>query len=66
VSTILAIDAYKGEIQQRENIGKTSADLVALWNKEHPDDRWRNSRGHQKGIDFKSKTYYWSYKGCAT
>jgi hypothetical protein len=30
--------AYKGEIQQRENIGTTSDELVARWNAEHPDD----------------------------
>lgn len=30
--------AYSGEIENKENIGKKSEDLVALWNKEHPDD----------------------------
>ena len=30
--------AFQGEILQRENIGKTSADLAALWNADHPDD----------------------------
>ncbi len=30
--------AFRGEIANRENIGKTSDDLVALWNKDHPDD----------------------------
>lgn len=30
--------AFKGEIINRENIGKTSDELVAKWNEEHPDD----------------------------
>ena len=30
--------AFKGEIQNRENIGKTTAELVALWNADHPND----------------------------
>ncbi len=30
--------AFRGEILHRENIGKTSADLEALWNEAHPDD----------------------------
>ena len=29
---------FQGEIQNRENIGKTSDELVAMWNEEHPDD----------------------------
>jgi hypothetical protein len=29
---------FKGEIQNRENIGKTTAELVALWNADHPND----------------------------
>ena len=37
-TSLNAPNAYKGEILQRENIGKTSADLIALWNTEHPDD----------------------------
>jgi len=28
--------AFKGEVLNRENIGKSSADLKALWNAEHP------------------------------
>lgn len=31
-------DAFKGEIENREHIGKTGDDLVALWNQAHPDD----------------------------
>lgn len=31
-------NAFKGEIECRENIGKSGDDLVALWNAEHPDD----------------------------
>ena len=30
--------AFKGEIENRENIGKTSDDLIAMWNEAHPDD----------------------------
>lgn len=30
--------AFGGEIVNRENIGKTADDLVALWNADHPDD----------------------------
>ncbi len=30
--------AFKGEIANRESIGKTAADLVARWNAEHPND----------------------------
>lgn len=33
-----AAGAFRGNINNVENIGKTSADLVALWNEEHPDD----------------------------
>ncbi len=29
---------FKGEILNREYVGKTGGELVALWNKEHPDD----------------------------
>ena len=30
--------AFTGDIANRENIGKTSDELVAMWNAEHPDD----------------------------
>ena len=30
--------AFKGVIERRENIGKTSEELVAMWNAEHPED----------------------------
>ena len=30
--------AFRGHIINTENIGKTSDDLVARWNEEHPDD----------------------------
>lgn len=30
--------AFKGEINNRDNIGKSSDDLVVLWDAEHPDD----------------------------
>jgi len=29
---------FSGTIQNRENIGKSSDDLAALWNEAHPDD----------------------------
>lgn len=29
---------FSGEIVNREHIGKTSEQIVALWNSEHPDD----------------------------
>ena len=32
------IGAFKGDIINRENIGKTSADLKAQWNTAHPSD----------------------------
>ena len=30
--------AFRGTLINAENIGKTSADLVALWNTDHPDN----------------------------
>lgn len=30
--------AYQGEIVNKENIGKTADELVAMWNAEHPTD----------------------------
>ncbi len=30
--------AYKGEIVNANNIGKSSEELKAMWNKDHPDD----------------------------
>ena len=30
--------AFRGEIKNRENIGKTGDDLVTMWNGSHPDD----------------------------
>ena len=29
---------FRGEVRFKENIGKTSAELIALWNEDHPDD----------------------------
>jgi len=29
---------FRGEIANRENIGKTGDDLVAMWDEAHPDD----------------------------
>jgi len=31
-------DAFQGEIENRDMIGKTGDDLVARWNEEHPED----------------------------
>ena len=31
-------DSFSGKIINRENIGKATAELVALWNAAHPDD----------------------------
>ena len=33
-----AVGAFRGEIANAENIGRTSDDMVAQWNVEHPDD----------------------------
>lgn len=30
--------AYSGEIINRENIGKTTAEFIDMWNEAHPDD----------------------------
>ena len=30
--------AFKGQIDNNKNVGKTSDELVAMWNAEHPDD----------------------------
>jgi len=37
-SALNASGAFTGEIENKENIGKTSADLIAMWNKEFPND----------------------------
>jgi hypothetical protein len=29
---------YRGEWRNAENIGKSNEELIALWNKAHPDD----------------------------
>ena len=31
-------NSFRGTIRNRKNIGKTTAEVVALWNAEHPDD----------------------------
>lgn len=33
-----AYNAFKGQIERRENIGKSSYELVSEWNTAHPDD----------------------------
>jgi len=32
------LSAFRGEVENRDNIGKTGDDLVAMWNEAHPDD----------------------------
>ena len=32
------LSAFRGEVENRDNVGKTSDDLVAMWNEAHPDD----------------------------
>lgn len=29
---------FRGDIERRENVGKTSDDLVTMWNDDNPDD----------------------------
>lgn len=31
-------EPFEGEVVNRQNVGKTAGELVALWNEEHPDD----------------------------
>lgn len=38
LSALNADGAFQGRIANAENIGKSSDDLVATWNEEHPDD----------------------------
>ena len=38
VSALNSEGAFRGQINYAENIGKSSAELVALWNEAHPDD----------------------------
>jgi hypothetical protein len=37
-NTLNAKGAYLGEIQFRDNIGKTNEEFTAMWNKDHPGD----------------------------
>jgi hypothetical protein len=30
--------SFSGKIRNKRSIGKTSAEIIALWNREHPDD----------------------------
>ena len=39
VRALNAEGAFRGHITHAENIGKSSDDLVALWNEAHPDDQ---------------------------
>jgi hypothetical protein len=38
LSTLNSPGAFRGRIKNAENIGKSSDDLVALWNEAHPED----------------------------
>lgn len=38
-SALNAESAFTGKLIHAENIGKTSEDLIALWNTEHPDNQ---------------------------
>jgi hypothetical protein len=38
LSALNSPGAFRGRITNAENIGKSSDDLVALWNEAHPDD----------------------------
>ncbi len=38
IRALNAPGAFRGKIVHSENIGKTSGDLAAMWNAEHPDD----------------------------
>jgi hypothetical protein len=31
--------SFSGKIRNKRNIGKTTAEIIALWNSEHPDDQ---------------------------
>ena len=37
-SALNASGAFTGEIENKENIGKSTADLIAQWNKDNPSD----------------------------
>jgi hypothetical protein len=30
--------SFSGKVRNKKNIGKTSAEIIAMWNTEHPDD----------------------------
>jgi hypothetical protein len=38
ISGLNSPGAFRGHLTNADSIGKTSADLVAMWNEEHPDD----------------------------
>lgn len=37
-------NAYEGQIENRDMIGKTSDDLIDRWNTEHPDDKIKKKK----------------------
>lgn len=39
VSALNATGAFTGKINNSANIGKTSQEIIALWNEEYPDDQ---------------------------
>jgi hypothetical protein len=38
LSALNSPGAFRGHLVNADNIGKTSADLVTMWNEEHPED----------------------------
>jgi hypothetical protein len=38
VSALNGPDAFTGRIKNKENIGKTTSEIVAQWNQDHPDN----------------------------
>jgi nucleoid DNA-binding protein len=38
ISAVAKLDDYHGEVRHRKHIGLTAAEMVALWNAEHPED----------------------------
>lgn len=39
INRLNQVGAFKGEVENAENVGKTADELVTLWNTEHPDDQ---------------------------
>jgi hypothetical protein len=37
-AAVANLDDYYGKVRHRKHIGLTAAEMIALWNAEHPDD----------------------------